>query len=263
MVRQRSEKMIEKSFEEIFEELARHNDRSIIWNNWLEYVIDVNLLKLEPENKEEFKKKYYGNEESYVELMGAWLNELTVRLETYPYYDMLGEFYEELIQSKSKKSSLGQAYTPPSVTNLLSEICIDNDKNYINKIANDPACGSARTLLSAHVQSQGEIFVMGADLDRTSCLMAVANLFSQGCRGSILHMDTLEQTFYEGWRINKYLYHGIPIPHIEIINNPDEAYDFIELHRFNNKTINDSKKDNKKVEVVESPVKPSGQTTLI
>lgn len=254
-----------KTFEEIFEELARHNDRSIIWNNWLEYVVDVNLLKLEAGSKEEFKNKYHGNEKAYADLMEAWLNELSLKLETYPYYDILGEFYEELVQSKSKSKSLGQVYTPPSVTNLLSELTFDDSLSYDGNIANDPACGSARTLLAAHVKSDCGIFVTGADLDRTSCFMAVLNLFSHGCRGSILHMDTLEGTFYNGWMVNRYLYHGISVPHIEELNHPREAYDFLGLNRKPETmplTINDNSDDDN-VDVAEAIVKPTGQTTLI
>ena len=225
-------------FTEIFEELARHNDRSIIWNNWLDYVISINLINHDGE-----KTNYYGNEEAYVELMEAWLNELTVKLETEPYYDILGEFYEELVQSKSKSKSLGQAYTPPSVTNLLSEITIDESSGF----ANDPTCGSSRTLLATHVKSKGDLICIGQDLDLTSCQMSVLNFFSHGVRGSILHMDTLTGEFFQGWRINRYLYDGIPVPHIEKISSPGDATDFIGV---------------KKTDVVEE-VKPAGQMTLM
>ena len=221
--------MSEKSFEEIFEELARHNDRSVIWNTWLEYVIDVNLLQLEPGDYEEFQKKYDGNTLAYEDLMEAWLKELSLKLDKYPYYDMLGEFYEELVQSQSKASSMAQFYTPPSVTNLLSELTLTDNKNYKGKLASDPAGGSGRTLLSAHVKSKGDLFCISQDLDETSCKMAVLNFFSHGVRGSVLHMDTLTGEFYHGWRINRYLYDGIPVPHIEVIDTIDEAYDFIGL----------------------------------
>lgn len=212
-------------FEEIFEELSKHHDRSVIWNNWLDYVIQINLI-----NHDGRQTNFYNNEEKYVELMEAWLNELTANLENKPYYDILGEFYEELVQSRSKSKSLGQMYTPPSVTDLLSEISIGTSDN-TKGVANDPTCGSARTLLAAHVESKGELICIGQDLDLTSCHMAVLNFFSHGVRGSILHMDTIEETFYAGWRINKYLYHGIPIPHIEQIHSVDEAFDFFELKK--------------------------------
>ena len=75
--------------------------------------------------------------------------------------------------------------------------------------------------------------------------MSVLNFWSHGVRGSILHMDTLEEKFYRGWRVNKYLYHGIPVPHIEEIHNVNDAYDFYELKNSTDSGI----VDNHEVEV--------------
>ena len=229
------------SFAGIFEELAKTNDRSIIWNNWLDYCIQINLIN-HPGNETNF----YNNNEKYVDLMEAWLNELTSKLESEPYYDILGTFYEELVQSKGKSKSLGQAYTPPSVTDLMSQISIKEDSR---GVVNDPTCGSSRTLLAAHCRSNGNLICIGQDLDLTSCQMSVLNFWSHGVRGSILHMDTLEEKFYRGWRVNKYLYHGIPVPHIEEIHNVNDAYDFYELKNFYIDSTNSGIVDNHEVEV--------------
>lgn len=260
-----------RTFEEIFEELARHNDRSVIWNDWLDYAIEVNLLTLAKDKPQDFQKNYHNNEEAYLDMITAWITELSQKLEKYPYYDLLGKFYEELVTSQSKSKNLGQFFTPPSVTNLLSELAFDEDKNYKGKIANDPAGGSGRTLLAAHVKSNGEVFAISNDLDETSCKMCVLNFFSHGVRGSVLHMDTLEQTFYQGWRINRWLHHGVPIPHIEKIHSPSEAYDFIELNRLKPEEIqmnvignyDNNPKDDQDKEVTIPSAKPTGQTTLI
>lgn len=247
-------------FQEIFDDLAKTNDRSIIWNNWLDYCIQINLI-----NHNGQKTNFYNNEEQYVELMQSLLNELTQELETKPYYDILGHFYEELVQSKSKSKTLGQAYTPPSVTDLMSKIAITSDNNV--GVANDPTCGSSRTLLSAHVKSKGNLICIGQDLDRTSCQMSVLNFWSHGVRGSILHMDTLTGEFYQGWRVNKYLYHGLSVPHIEEIHNVNDAYDFFELKNhmslINNDTVVDDEKSTN-TGIVNSEYKPigTGQTTL-
>jgi hypothetical protein len=56
--------------------------------------------------------------------------------------------------------------------------------------------------------------------------MATLNFWSHGVRGSILQQDTLTLQFYQAWRVNNYLYHGIPIPHIELVSE-SEAYNFI------------------------------------
>jgi len=251
--------MTNKTFEEIFEELARHNDRSVIWNNWLEYVIEINQV-----NHNGKKTNFHNNEETYIDLMEAWLNELNTKLETEPYYDILGHFYEELVQSKAKGKSLGQVYTPQSVTKLLSEIAIEDQFTTSDNLAYDPTCGSSRTLLSAHVESKGDLICIGQDIDLTSCHMSVLNFFSHGVRGSILHMDTIEEKFYQGWRINKYLYHGIPVPHIEEIHSVAEAFDFIELKNKPSRVIENYDNNNEAdKEVVIPAAKQTGQTTLI
>ena len=253
-----------KTFAEIFEELAKHNDRSIIWNDFLDYAIAVNLLSLSGEKKE-FKRDYHGNEEAYWDMIVAWISELTAKLEKYPYYDMLGEFYEELVQSQSKASKMGQFYTPTSVTELISTIAVDDKPVEIldGKVANDPTCGSARMLLSAHVHSKGKMILHGQELDETSAKMAALNFWSHGCCGSVLHMDTLTGEIFKGWRVNRYLHYGVLVPHIELINSEDEALDFIQLK--NSKDDNDEVViENQDNDVLEDDYKPkgTGQTTL-
>lgn len=245
-----------KTFEEIFEELARHNDRSVIWNDFLDYAIEVNLLTLQ-NDKKEFHKNYHGNEEAYQDLLGAFLDKLSEILETEPYYDLLGELYEQVVLSQGKSKQLGQYYSPTCVAELTSDLVLINQKftNHSDKIANDCACGSGRMLLASHVKSKGDLFCVGQDIDETSIKMCTINFWSQGVRGSVLQMDSLENKFFKGYRINKYLYHGIPVPHIEEIHSPSEAYDFIELNRLN---VNDEDSN-----VSENIVKPTGQTTLI
>lgn len=254
-----------KTFEEIFEELARHNDRSIIWNDWLDYAIEVNLLNLD--GKKEFKKNYHGNEATYWDMTSAWLQELSIKLEKYPYYDLLGEFYEKLVTSRVKSSQMGQFFSPVSVSELVNNIVHHDikDNNLDGGIANDPACGSARMLLSAHVKSNGKLFLLGEELDSVAARMAVLNFYSHGCRGSILQIDTLTREFYQGWRVNKYLYHGVPIPHIELINNENQSLDFIELKNPKEAILSgdEDNDDCDEMIVAEATVKSSGQTTLI
>lgn len=238
-----------KTFEEIFEELARHNDRSVIWNDWLDYVIRINLIYTDEQSP-----NYHGNEKEYLDLLEAYLNKLSKILENEPYYDLLGELYEQVVLSQGKSKQLGQYYSPTCIAEITTDLVMLDQKftDKSDKIANDCACGSGRMLLSSHVKSKGDLFVIGQDIDETSVKMCTINFFTHGARGSVMQMDALEQTFYQGWRVNKYLYHGIPVPHIEKINNPKEAYDFIELNNNNDEVI-----------VAKSTVKPTGQTTLI
>lgn len=206
-------------FTKIFERLAKVNDRSIIWNNWLDYCININLL-----SNKKYEIDFKGNEEAYAEMLGCWLLELNKDLETKPYSDMLGKFYEELVTSHAKSKSIGQFFTPTDVTDLMVDLVCDEIKQ--NTFAYDCACGSARMLLSSHVKSNGRLYCIGQDLDEVSCKMAVLNFWSHGVRGSILHQNSITLEFYQAWRVNNYLYHGLPLPHIELVNERD-AYNFI------------------------------------
>ena len=207
-------------FEKIFEKLVRVNDRSIIWNNWLDYCINLNLM-----SNHQYDIDFHGNEEEYAEMLSEWLLQLSQDLEEKPYSDMLGMFYEELVTSHSKSKHMGQFYTPEDVTKLMTELALKVNENTMGMV-NDCACGSARMLLSAHVKSKGNLICIGQDLDEVSCKMATLNFWSHGVRGSILQQDTLTLQFYQAWRVNNYLYHGIPIPHIELVSER-EAYNFI------------------------------------
>ena len=207
-------------FEKIFEKLVRVNDRSIIWNNWLDYCINLNLM-----SNHQYDIDFHGNEEEYAEMLSEWLLQLSQDLEEKPYSDMLGMFYEELVTSHSKSKHMGQFYTPEDVTTLMTELALEVNDNTMGMV-NDCACGSARMLLSAHVKSKGNLICIGQDLDEISCKMATLNFWSHGVRGSILQQDTLTLQFYQAWRVNNYLYHGIPIPHIELVSER-EAYHFI------------------------------------
>ena len=208
-------------FNKIFEDLAKINDRSIIWNNFLDYCIDISLL-----TNKKYTRDFKGNEEAYAEMLSEWLYQLNQELENKPYFDMLGNFYEELVTSHVKSKNIGQFFTPADVIELMVDLTIGDREVEYNEMVNDCACGSARMLLSSYVNSGCNFICIGQDLDEVSCKMAVLNFWSHGVRGSILHQNTLTGEFYQAWRVNKYLHHGIPIPHIEKVSEKD-AYRFI------------------------------------
>ena len=219
-------------FKKIFEKLAMTNDRSIIWNQFLDYCIDVNLL-----NSKERHLDFKGNEKHYMDMLEEWLKQLNEDLETQPYSDRLGMFYEELVTSHVKSKYLGQFYTPSDVSNLMADLIINENST---GIVNDGCCGSARMLLSAHVKSKGNLICIGQDLDEVSCKMAVLNFWSHGVRGSILQQNTLSLEWYQAWRVNNYLYHGLPIPHIELVNERG-AYHFIGVENTEHVELNPTK----------------------
>lgn len=230
-------------FERLFEKLAKTDDASILWTNWLDWVIDQNLICIKDQELD-----FKGHQKYYFELYCEWIkiveNELTNTNKFY--YDYLGVFYEDVIQSKYKAGTNGQFFTPQDVSKLMSSLFVTDEKE---SVINDCACGSGRLLLDAYNNNPQSILI-GQDLDPVACKMAVLNFYVSGARGSIIHQNTLTGEFYKAWRVNNYLYHGLPIPHIELVSEA-EAYNFIGVSRNKN-------------DIVElNPTKSSVQSTLI
>lgn len=247
-------------FEELFDDLSRTNDRSIIWNNWLDYCININLMQTKSRYA---PKDFYGNEETYFEMFNEWIQELNQKLQDKPYHDLLGYLYEDVVQSKGKQKDFQQYYTPQNVTEVMSALVMQKEaEEYKDGWASDPCCGSGRFLLASHFESEGNLYCFGQDLDETSVKMAVLNFYSHGVRGSVLHMNSLTEEFYKGWRVNRWLLHGIPLPHIEEIYSVSEAYNFFGLNQKNNKENNNSPV-NVDESISEKPKKMIGQTTLL
>ena len=223
-------------FERIFEKLARTDDASTIWINWLDWVIDQNLIILKDR-----ELNFKGNEEAYFDLYCAWIDIVNTELETTNkfYYDYLGVFYEDVIQSKYKAGTNGQFFTPQSVSKCMAELAVTGEGGVIN----DATCGSGRLLLDAHEHNPTAILV-GQDLDPVACKMAVCNFYISGVRGSILHQNTLTGEFFGAWRVNNYLGYDWSIPHIELVNRED-AYRFIGVNSENVEPviINENKGD--------------------
>ena len=207
-------------FEKLFEKLARTDDASTLWINWLDWVIDQNLITNTNRNLD-----FKGNEETYFQLYCAWIDIVNNELEITGkyYYDYLGVFYEDVIQSKYKAGTNGQFFTPQDVSKLMASICMDTEKD--NSIINDCACGSGRLLLDSHSFNPSAILI-GQDLGPVACKMAVLNFYVSGVRGSVIHQNTLTAESFECWRVNNYIHHGLPIPHIELVSER-EAYHFI------------------------------------
>lgn len=206
------------TFERIFERLAKTDDASTIWINWLDWVIDQNLI-----TNQDRELDFKGNQQAYFDLYCAWIDIVDKELESSDkyYYDYLGVFYEDIIQSKYKAGTNGQFFTPQNVSKLMAKLLTENTGGVIN----DCACGSGRLLLDAHQDNPSAVLI-GQDLDPVACKMAVLNFYVAGVRGSIIHQNTLTGEVFECWRVNNYLYHGLSVPHIELVNLR-EAYNFI------------------------------------
>lgn len=139
-----------------------------------------------------------------------WLERVTKAIDNGTWIDYFGELYETQYQSKGKASSLGQFFTPASVSDLMGRI-ITNEEKGIRKV-NDCACGSGRLLL-AHFAANNykHDYYIAEDLDIMSVKMCALNMMAHGMIGRVVRHDTLKSplSFDYGFEINEVRY---PIP---------------------------------------------------
>ena len=201
------------NFEKIFEKLARTHDPMNLFSEFLDYCIDINLFTLKSQGLD-----FKGREKQYMEMFKEWIlitNETLEKEDSIGWYDYLGEFYEAVIQSKFKAGSMGQFFTPSNVCEAMAEMTIMCKPS--DGMINDCCCGSGRLLLAGHNHDPNAI-VIGQDLDSVSVKMAALNFYIHGVRGSVLHMNSITNEFFGGYKVNQYLGYGLPLPDLELLH---------------------------------------------
>ena len=151
-----------------------------------------------------------------------WLQRVTKQMNKGSWIDYFGELYETMYQSKSKSSTLGQFFTPPSLCDLMSKVVYTGNKG--KQTINDCACGSGRTLLSHFASADDKTgYYIGEDVDMASVKMCALNMMIHGMRGRVICHDTLKNPikFDVGYEINEVRY-PIPTPYYSLrrISNP-------------------------------------------
>ena len=138
----------------------------------------------------------------YITLVSIWCWMVAKEMENGNSLDLFGQLYEQMFLLKSKASSNGQFFTPDSLCMLMSVITDDDGEEKESKrelvMINDPACGSARTLL-AHFMNKthdnpalaGKYYYEAADIDLPTCKMAACNMMIHGMQGKVVCQDQL------------------------------------------------------------------------
>lgn len=138
----------------------------------------------------------------YMFLVGLWAGMVAEEMENGNAFDLFGQLYEQMFLLKSKASAKGQFFTPDSLCKLMADITdADVEENVSDRghvRVNDPACGSARTLL-AHFMAKtskdhalsGLYYYEAADIDLPTCKMAACNMMIHGMQGRVVCQDQL------------------------------------------------------------------------
>lgn len=91
-------------FEKTFEKLTHTQDPTRIFDEFLDYCIDINLFTLKKQELD-----FHGREEQYMDMFQEWIfltNEKLSQGDTIGWYDYLGEFYESVIFTLKEKNEL-------------------------------------------------------------------------------------------------------------------------------------------------------------
>lgn len=138
---------------------------------------------------------------------------LTHEMNDKPFVDCLGTYYTE-IASKSTVDARGEFYTPPAVSEAMTQMLIDVDQVIEEGkpiTVGEPACGSGGMILALAKQFSpvvrgGEksyvdlLRVTMQDVSPTSADMAYVNMAQWGIPAKIILGDTLRNTIEQVWR---------------------------------------------------------------
>ncbi len=207
-----------KRFSTLFSELAYRWDTSVVFEDFLTAMMNGFTVTNDKTYNAQCFQKYSPKERM---LFGPLIAETilifrsAITEKTGSWYDFFGEFYEDMT-SRRKQAALGQFFTPPPIVDLMVLTQGTSETLTGKKLrVNDPACGSARMLISFHAHFPGN-YVYGQDIDLVSCKMSCLNLMLHGCEGEIVHHNALDRNDYRnGWWINPYIHSFLKgIPHI-------------------------------------------------
>ena len=214
------------NFKKKFEELIKNHDNTVVFNDFLAYSVDQFRIDY---HQPHFHKEGYTKQEYkiFYELFEQMILSTNNKLnQGKQWYDMLGHFYEDVVQSKWKAGDKSQFFTPVSVVEALAELTVPKTVSEDKVLtAYDSSCGSSRTLLAYHVRRPFDILV-GGDLDHTSCLMSVVNFVLHGCKGVIINTNSLSGEFFGAWKVNEFVDLGLPFT-VEYMLDTDNLYRFI------------------------------------
>ena len=210
-----------RPLEKMLKDFAYNNGKSIsqVFDDWLYFIIGNFNMNPEPQQWWSYTKE---QNMQFHKMFEEWIMLMERQIKRHEWFDVFGELYESCVVSKGTRDCNSQFFTPPSICDLMTVINT-GDSKVTGKTVLDPTCGSGRTLLSFHAHHPGNKY-FAEDIDRTCCLMTVANFIIHGIEGEVVwHNSLIPDSWNGGWHTNEYLnnpfspFMGLPIPHMREI----------------------------------------------
>lgn len=193
--------MNKKFYVDVLTAQAAENKRphEMALNDFMDFLIEMFDVKAFSGNKGKYTshlQEQMLKSPQYAQLALMWLSDVADAMDKGHWLDAFGELYEEMYLSRGKASSHGQFFTPPSLSNLMSQIT-DLGNNTSGKV-NDCACGSGRLLIAHYVEkSKTDHFAgrkfeyIAQDVDPIACKMCALNMMAHGMYGKVICQNTL------------------------------------------------------------------------
>lgn len=175
-------------------------------NDFCDYLLDlfsVEAFKNDFKGLLKWQQERFQAKPHFGFLALAWMDDVTKAMERGKWLDVFGMLYEEMYLIAGKASRTGQFFTPPAVSDLMSEL-VGTKKKEASSMkkdglkVNDCAAGSGRLLLSHFIEvskqnhSAGRPYsYIAQDSDPLACKMCALNMMIHGMNGRVICQDTL------------------------------------------------------------------------
>lgn len=204
-------KIIMKEFESNFEKLAMKRNYAAVFNDFLDYALNLLSVGYIKENMERLNEEYSEKElQSFKEML------FIVAGKSEGFHDALGDVFMDYVSHGNN----GQFFTPSPISDMMTQILGLGESKQCETIC-DPCCGSGRMLLSAtkfHVTSnEKRPFCYGSDVDLSCVKMTTINMLMNSIPGEIAWMNALSLEHWRSYKIELILIKGMWLPSVQIL----------------------------------------------
>lgn len=197
-----------KLYVDILSNQAKEDGRpyEMALNDFCDYLLDffsVEVFKNDVKGLLNWQQERLQAKPHFGFLALAWMDDVSKAMERGKWLDVFGILYEEMYLTAGKASRTGQFFTPPAVSDLMSEL-VGTKKKEASSVkkdglkVNDCAAGSGRLLLSHFIEfskldhSAGRSYgYIAHDSDPLACKMCALNMMIHGMNGRVICQDTL------------------------------------------------------------------------